>query len=91
MGSLAAHDMALQDIDLETAITWHLRHNHYPPVPLSMVRPCLDAIDALVDDDPDHEIALPVGVEYRGKIFAPAWAIVDQHHLGPWVEQEGGW
>ena len=43
MGSNFATELAdndLFDLDLETAIGYHLQGNHYPPVPLSMVQPC---------------------------------------------------
>ena len=51
MGYNTALDFAENlDITLEQAIGYHLQGNHYPPVPLSMVQPCIDAIDAYYDD-----------------------------------------
>ena len=43
MGSNLAYDLASDELslDLETAIGYHLQGNHYPPVPLSMVEPCI--------------------------------------------------
>ena len=81
MGSVTA--LGIQDsvLDLETQIAYHLQGNHYPPVPLSMVQPCIDAIDAYYDEDYDRFIAMPEGVFYKGMSHAPAHAIVDQHHL----------
>ena len=32
------------ELELEQAITIQLRSNHYPPVPYSMVRGCIEAI-----------------------------------------------
>ena len=49
MGYNTALDFA--DLDLEQGIAYHLQGNHYPPVPLSMVQPCIDAIDAFYDED----------------------------------------
>ena len=50
MGMNTAMDLAENiDISLEDAIGYHLQGNHYPPVPLSMVQPCIDAIDAYYD------------------------------------------
>ena len=50
MGSNFATELASGDLfptlDLESAIAMHLQDNHYPPVPVSMVQPCIDAIDA---------------------------------------------
>jgi hypothetical protein len=88
MGSNFATELAdneLFDLDLETAIGYHLQGNHYPPVPLSMVKPCIDAIDAYYDEDYDREIPMPEGVSYRGMNTAPAHAIVEQHHLDAWL------
>jgi hypothetical protein len=89
MGSNFATDLAENiDISLESAIGMHLQGNHYPPVPLSMVQPCIEAIDAYYDEDFDKEIEMPEGVSYRGKTTAPAWAIIEQHHLSAWLPEE---
>lgn len=88
MGSNFATDLAENiDISLESAIGMHLQGNHYPPVPLSMVQPCIEAIDAYYDEDFDKEIEMPEGVSYRGKTTAPAWAIIEQHHLSAWLPE----
>lgn len=76
------------DLDLETAIGYHLQGNHYPPVPLSMVPVCIEAIDAYYEEAYDKEIEMPAGVLYKGKDTAPAWAIIEQHHLSPWLPEE---
>ena len=88
MGSNMAYDLAsndLLDLDLETQLQIHLTGNHYPPVPVSMVQPCIDAIDAYYDEDYDRQIKMPEGVSYKGLDIAPAWAIVEQHHLDAWL------
>ena len=87
MGSNFATDLAEYDLglDLSTAISIHLSANHYPPVPQSMVEPCIDAIMAYWDDETDREIPMPEGVSYKGLDTAPAWAIVEQHHLEAWL------
>ena len=96
MGSNFATELAtgvLGPISIEDQIAMHLRNNHYPPVPLSMVKPCIEAIDAYWEDDLNHEIALPEGGSWRGQSTAPAWAIIEGHHLDAWVsdydEEEG--
>ncbi len=88
MGSNFAHDLANYDLglDLSTAIKIHLTSNHYPPVPVSMVEPCIDAIDAYHNGDTDQEIQMPEGITYKGFKTAPAWAIIEQHHLSAWCE-----
>jgi hypothetical protein len=85
MGHTTALDFA--ELDLEQGIAYHLQGNHYPPVPLSMVQPCIDAIDAFYDEDYNKLIAMPEGVSYRGEKFAPAAAIIEQHHLDAWLPE----
>jgi hypothetical protein len=87
MGSNFANDLANYDLglDLSSAISIHLSANHYPPVPQSMVLPCIEAIEAYHELDSDREIAMPEGVSYRGRNTAPAWAIIEQHHLEAWL------
>ena len=87
MGSTFAHDLANYDLglDLSTAIKIHLTSNHYPPVPKSMVLPCIEAIEAYDEGETDREIAMPEGITYKGFNTAPAWAIVEQHHLEAWL------
>jgi hypothetical protein len=88
MGALQAREMAEMSADnLEGAIEWHLRSNHFPPVPSSMVQPCIEAIDAYWEDDLDKLISLPEGVGYRGLTVAPARAIIINHHLEAWLEE----
>jgi hypothetical protein len=84
MGYTTAQELA-SILDLESSIAMHLTANHYPPVPTSMVQPCIDAIDAYHDEDFNREIEMPKGVSYKGKTTAPAWAIVEQHHLDAWL------
>ena len=75
-------------LDMYSAIAMHLRGNHYPPVPLSMVQPCIDAIDAYWEDSQDSLIELPEGVSWRGETSAPAWALIESHHLDAWCQDD---
>jgi len=92
MGAITA--LGIQDtvLDLETQILYHLKSNHYPPVPAEMVQPCIDAIDAYYEEDYQRMIEMPkVGdfqITYRGSTQAPASAIVEQHHLSFWLPEE---
>ena len=85
MGSVTAIGLADTTLDLETQLAYHLKGNHYPPVPAEMVKPCIEAIDAFYDNDFDRWIEMPmVGdfqILYKGMSHAPARAIVEQHHL----------
>lgn len=92
MGNLNAAAMAEAvgegQVALRAALHWHLSSNHYPPVPASMIDPCIAAIEAAADDDWDREIELPEGISFRGASTAPAAEIVAQHHLDFFVEVE---
>jgi hypothetical protein len=91
MGSITAIGLADSVLDLETQILYHLKGNHYPPVPSEMVTPCIEAIDAAYDEDFDKMIDMPmVGdfqILYKGNKSAPASAIIEQHHLDFWLPE----
>jgi hypothetical protein len=85
MGHNTAQELA-EILDLEGSLKMHLQVNHYPPVPVTMVQPCIDAIDAYNDGyDTNKLIELPDGVKWRGETHAPAWAIIEAHHLENWL------
>ena len=88
MGNNLSTELAegLFDISLEQQIAIQLRSNHYPPVPLTMVEPCIQAIVAYNDGESNKQIPLPEGVTWRGKESAPAHAIIEGHHLHAWCE-----
>jgi hypothetical protein len=84
---MAALDMAAH-ADLDQAVAWHLQGNHYPPVPRSMVGPCLEAIALASGGEWDEHVDLPEGVSWRDQTTAPAWAIIEAHHLDPFLTEE---
>jgi len=86
MGYNTALDFA--ELDLDRGIGYHLQANHYPPVPLSMVPVCIEAIDAYWEDNIDKLIALPEGVLWRNQTEAPAHAIIQAHHLDAWIAED---
>ncbi len=77
-------------LDIESQIGIHLQSNHYPPVPKTMIKPCIEAIDAVNDAGLwDLDIPLPEGVLWKGLTSAPAHAIIEAHHLNAWlIERE---
>jgi hypothetical protein len=81
MGRMSLEGMLEGDVSYDAALEWHLTSNHYPPVPLSMIQACKEAIDACNEEDSDRSIELPSGILWRGNSSAPAWAIVEGHHL----------
>jgi len=88
MGSNTAKDLAENVIDIKQSISIHLTGNHYPPVPLTMVEPCIEAIYAASDRDWDRLIKLPSGITWKGQTSAPVSAIVEAHHLDVWINSE---
>jgi hypothetical protein len=84
---MQAEEMANM-LDERQALEWHLQSNHFPPVPLDMVEPCLEAIELANSGDWNAGIPLPDGITWREGSWAPAWAIIEAHHLDPWVEEE---
>jgi hypothetical protein len=55
-----------------------------------MVQPCIEAIDAAYDEDFNRMIDMPkVGdfqILYKNSTQAPAWAIIEQHHLNTFID-----
>ena len=98
MGNLTSYDLADSvDLSLEQSITIQLRGNHYPPVPYAMVPICIEAIHAYNNGDYSKHIDLPsipdsngepFQITWRGKNYAPANAIIEQHHLESWIEYD---
>ena len=95
MGLLQAQEFAALtesgDVSLQQSLTWHLRSNHYPPVPTSMIEPCIQAIEIANasqwgDADLNDRVDLPEGVLWRGEDSAPAWAIIEGHHLDAFIQ-----
>lgn len=87
MGSLTAMDLASGELSLEDSIRIHLVSNHYPPVPVSMVPACIESINLVNDGDYNAKVQLPEGISWRGLTEAPAYAIVESHHLEFWLEE----
>jgi hypothetical protein len=97
VGSLQAQEFAsltaAGDVSLEQSLAWHLRANHYPPVPLSMIQACVQAIEIgqryqWGDADLNDRVDLPDGVLWREQGSAPAWAIIEAHHLDAFIQSE---
>lgn len=89
MGNNFATDLASIDtLSMKQQIDIHLTSNFYPPVPTSMTEPCMHAITAYWEDDLSRLIILPEGVLWRGQNTAPAHAMIEQHRLYPWIEED---
>ena len=89
MGINFATELSTMDtMPMEQQINLHLQYNCYPPVPSSMVQPCIDAINAIWNEDYFAEIELPQGVYWRGSNYAPASAIAEGHRLDAWLMED---
>lgn len=88
VGSIFAQDLADSEITIEQQVMIHLRSNHYPPVPTEMVEPCIEAISLSNQGDSGALVDLPEGITWKGQVQAPAYAIVEAHHLEPWIEYD---
>lgn len=89
MGRQYAEGISETELPLEEQIAWHLRSNHFPPIPTTMVKPCVEAIALAIEGEWDKLVPLPDGVGYKGLTVAPVWAIIEQHHLEAWLEDTG--
>jgi hypothetical protein len=74
-------------LNLDQALSIHLTSNHFPPVPEAMVDPCRDAIAAANEGDYDRAIDLTGIAQYKGSTSAPAWAIIEAHHLDTFIDE----
>ena len=88
MGRLLAEELSELDVPLLKQIELHLVSNFYPPVPAFMAQTCVDALNAYWEQETNRMIDMPKGVSYKGSTSAPAWAIVEQHRLFPWLNEE---
>lgn len=87
MGRANLEGMISTGLSLRATLSWHLTSNHYPPVPTSMIDPCIAAINAINDGEHQRMIALPDGISYKGSSSAPAAAIAEAHHLAAFIEE----
>ena len=88
MGRQLAEALSELDAPLKEQIEIHLVSNFYPPIPRFMAQTCVDALNAYWEEDTDRMIDMPKGVSYKGSTSAPAWAIVEQHRLWPWLQED---
>ena len=89
MGYMSALSMAAAVDDglasLREAMVWHLRSNHYPPVSLVMVEPCLAAILAANEGEAARLVELPGGSAIE------AWHLIELLHLDAFVNDDEGY
>ena len=82
MGYTQAMEMASL-MDLEQGIRWHLRYNHFPPVPSGMIPVAVEAVTLCREGYFDATVRTP----FEHRTFGwnvPVHVIVDCYHLEPW-------
>ena len=87
MGRLALEDM-LNHTDVESALDWHLRGNHFPPIHSDFHPPAKLAIEHCNNRQGQTPITLPNG------ITKTAYEIVDGLHLHSFLaldHDDDGW
>lgn len=86
MGRSSAVDMAEHNHDLESAITWHLRNNHFPPHPYIMIPVAMRAIKKFNKGLWNTKVRLPISVDHKvhGRLV-PVPAFLESMHLEPWL------
>lgn len=93
MGREFAEQLNGLEMTLDEQLRIHLTANHYPPVPTKMVVVCREVINHINDGgDINAHFKLPIGSTWRGESSAPAWAIIEGHHLDSWIlDEEDFW
>lgn len=89
MGLFSAMGVAESDTPIEMQIRWHLTSNHYPPLPVELVEPCIEAINAWNNRDIDlleKKITLPEGIQFKNQNYIYATELIESLHLEAWIQ-----
>lgn len=87
MGSMYLAGL-IENLSFDQALGQHMQHNLYPPPPAEMIEPAKAAIEAGNENDFDRLIDLPEGVvTYKGRLQAPAHALLDVLRLHAFLER----
>lgn len=84
MGMSTAIDMADYAGVNEMTITWHLSNNLFPALSTKLVQPCLAAIEAYNEEDPERVIDMG-GQLANGRTSMKAWEIVSGLRLEAFI------
>lgn len=88
MGKLTEMVIANTDLPLEQKLKWHLHGNHYPPLPMSLVSACLEAIELARLDYYTAQVKLPDGLEYDGLSILSVDELVEACHLDGFIHTD---
>jgi hypothetical protein len=89
MGTQFAVDLK-ELVKLDVALEVHLRNNHYPPLPLSLIPVCKQIIKNINNGESDKMVKLPEGITTHRKYgkTIPSYIGAESWHLYPFCEQE---
>jgi hypothetical protein len=88
MGANGLRGFIGQQVNIDVTLHWHLRSNHYPPLPLDLIEPCKQAIEAGHEEAWGRRIDMPEGLQFRGRDWATAQDIIESCHLEAFFEDE---
>jgi hypothetical protein len=90
MGRFFAEQLASGELvsDRKQQIAIHLQSNCYPPVSLSMVDVCDEAISYFNQGFLNELCSLPDGVLYQGSETVRAYKVVETFRLDAWIDEE---
>lgn len=80
---MQASEMRRWAEDLDTALIWHLRSNHFPPIPLDNLPVAKEAIEKANAEEWEAMIYVPTAAREL-----PVWRIVEGMHLETFLGPE---
>ena len=80
-----ANDVKDKLTNLEAALIFHFRQNHYPPLPLSLIPIAIKIINGEVSGT----VELPKGITYKDGTSAPVHKCIEAWHLEHFVVSHG--
>ena len=80
MGSTYIQGFIEQGVELEKALYFHLRGNHFPPVHPDFIPTCVTAINKCNEEDYEYEIEMPNGITKK------AYEIIEGLRLESFLE-----
>ena len=87
MGDSSVRDM-IEHAGVDVALEWHIRHNHFPPLPWWAVAKAKEVMELAKAGKWEQEVSLAGIATYRGRNKAPVRAFVEAWHLDAFIEQE---
>lgn len=81
MGRSSLEDMLAHSSNIDVVLEWHLRNNHYPPLPVALLPVAKKAIEHGQAEEFDVELKMPDGIAFRGQKKATVRLLIETMHL----------